>query len=192
MREGGEGREQFIAVFERDQEVGLVALAIVVEPGIAGGGGQLRKAEIGCQLKRQQLVGNLVRFFDTFGQFVFPGLERVAPAGALAAIDFGLLVIIGRRPIEPLSWFPARSEAAGNGPLAIRIRDAAQIGRNISRVRKVRVRIRYTDFLHDVWIVDETGIVFVVDRATDRKVWRKRLVEGQAGFIAERCCFGIF
>ena len=191
MREGGEGREQLIAVFQRDQQVCLVALAIIVEAGITCRRGQFRKAEISCQLKREQLVRDLVRLFDALGQFILAGVERVAPAGALAAINVRLLIVIGCRTIEPVERLPARSKAPRHGPFTIRVGDAAQIRSHVRRIGKIRIRVRHADFLNDIRIIDEAGIVFKVDRTSDGKVWRQSLVEGKACLIAEGCGLGI-
>ena len=74
-RERGERRKRLVAVLERDQQVGLIALPDVVVLRLARRRGQLGEAEVGDDLRRQQLVAPLVRLGITRRRLVVPGAE---------------------------------------------------------------------------------------------------------------------
>ncbi len=188
--ECGERREGLVAVLQGNQQVGLVALPLLVVAGHARGRGEFGEAEVGRDLEREQLVLALARLEHPCARLVAIG----AKGGTMvdrARTRLGVLEVPGQRGIHRVDRQVADRHAPRGRLAVVRVLHLAQVRAHGGGTGEVRIRVGYADLAHDEAVVDEAGIVVAIEVHSHRDLVVDREVAREARAVSEVLALGI-
>jgi hypothetical protein len=188
-REGRECRKELVAEVERDQEIRLIALALVGVRRIARCRDEFRESEVRRDLERREPVLALVPLAVARPSLVPAGAERHAMI-RLPSADFHVLQVVREIRVDRVRRLPAQSDSRSCRLLGVDVVHAVQIRRNVCGRSEVRLRIRDTRLVDEERRVDESGVVDEVEVRAERKRTAERQVDREAAVETKIVAFG--